>query len=263
MSLYDDASLIAYPSGYKESKIYAQKPVPSYGAEQITNGDFATDSNWTKGTGWSISGGAANCDGTQTANSTLVQQNGVLGAVIDFVVGKTYKVNFDIIVTSGQISNVEVASGYDFSPITTSKNHTVYITAVSTNDRFTITANPSFIGSISNVSVKEVLNNGDLTFSRASSATRVNAEGLIETASVLGSELIVNGDFASGSGWSLVGDFAISGGKASITSASQYSQLTSQGTNFLTSGKKYKLQVDIETLSPLVGFLLIGFREGQ
>ncbi len=249
MSLYDDASLIAYPSGYKESKIYAQKPVPSYGAEQITNGDFATDSNWTKGTGWSISGGAANCDGTQTANSTLVQQNGVLGAVIDFVVGKTYKVNFDIIVTSGQISNVEVASGYDFSPITTSKNHTVYITAVSTNDRFTITANPSFIGSISNVSVKEVLNNGDLTFSRASSATRVNAEGLIETASILGSEEVTNGDFASGTGWSLVGDFAISGGKASITSASQYSQLTSQGTNFLTSGKKYKLQVDIETLS--------------
>ena len=125
------------------------------GSEEVTNGDFATDSGWTKGTGWSISGGSANCDGTQTANSTVVQQNGVLGAVIDFVVGKTYKVNFDIIVTSGQISNVEVASGYDFSPITTSKNHTVYITAVSTNDRFTITANSSFIGSIDNVSVKE------------------------------------------------------------------------------------------------------------
>ena len=206
MSLYDDASLIAYPSGYKESKIYAQKPVPSYGAEQITNGDFATDSNWTKGTGWSISGGAANCDGTQTANSTLVQQNGVLGAVIDFVVGKTYKVNFDIIVTSGQISNVEVASGYDFSPITTSKNHTVYITAVSTNDRFTITANPSFIGSISNVSVKEVLNNGDLTFTRASSATRVNAEGLIE--GVRTNHLLNTNTF---SGWGLEGG-TITGG---------------------------------------------------
>ena len=57
MSLYDEASLIAYPSGYKESKIYTQKPVPSYGAELVTNGNFATDSNWTKGTGWTISGG--------------------------------------------------------------------------------------------------------------------------------------------------------------------------------------------------------------
>ena len=68
---------------------------------------------------------------------------------------------------------------------------------------------------------------------------------------VLGEELVVNGDFENGNtGWSEAGDFAISGGKASITSASQYSQLTSQlGTNFLTSGKQYKLQVDIETLS--------------
>ena len=26
----------------------------SYGPELVTNGDFATDSDWTKGTGWSI-----------------------------------------------------------------------------------------------------------------------------------------------------------------------------------------------------------------
>ena len=100
-------------------------------------------------------------------------------------------------------------------------------------------------------SLKPTDGSGDLTFTRASSATRVNAEGLIEGVKIiLPTELIVNGDFENGStGWSLVGDFAISGGKASITSASQYSQLTSQGTNFLTSGNQYKLQVDIETLS--------------
>ena len=127
------------------------------GSEQISNGSFDTDTNWTKGIGFSISGGSANCDGTQSSNTFLKQQGGILGANIDFVVGKTYKVNFDIIVTSGQISNVEVASGYDSNNITTSGNHTTYITAVSTNDRFTITANPDFIGSIDNVSVKEYL----------------------------------------------------------------------------------------------------------
>jgi len=100
-------------------------------------------------------------------------------------------------------------------------------------------------------SLKPTDGSGDLDFTRASSATRVNAEGLIEDVEIiLPTELIVNSDFENGStGWSLVGDFAISGGKASITSASQYSQLTSQGTNFLTSGNQYKLQVDIETLS--------------
>ena len=61
MSLYDDASLIAYPSGYKESKIYAQKPVPSYGAELVNNGDFATDTGWNKNANWSISGGSRHC----------------------------------------------------------------------------------------------------------------------------------------------------------------------------------------------------------
>ena len=36
----------------------------------VTNGDFATDTDWTKGTGWTISGGTANCDGTN-GNSYL------------------------------------------------------------------------------------------------------------------------------------------------------------------------------------------------
>jgi len=126
------------------------------GVEQITNGSFDTDTKWTTNTGWSISGGSANCDGTQSGNSDLKQQGGIFGATIDFVVGKTYKVNFDIVVTSGAITYVEVASGYDYNDITTSGNHTTYITAVSTNDRFSITANPDFIGSIDNVSVREV-----------------------------------------------------------------------------------------------------------
>jgi hypothetical protein len=126
------------------------------GVQQISNGSFDTDTKWTTNTGWSISGGSANCDGTQSGNTSLVQQNGIKGAIIDFVVGKTYKVNFDIVVTSGNITNIEVASGNDGGNVTTSGNHTTYITAVSTNDRFTITANPDFIGSIDNVSVREV-----------------------------------------------------------------------------------------------------------
>jgi len=142
--------------GYFGPQLIKNGDFSQEGSEEVTNGNFATDTKWTKGTGWTISGGSANCDGTQSGNTTLVQQNGIKGAIIDFVVGKTYKVNFDIIVTSGQISNVEVASSYDSNAITTSGNHTTYIRAVSTNDRFTITANPDFIGSIDNVSVKEV-----------------------------------------------------------------------------------------------------------
>ena len=47
-------------------------------------------------------------------------------------------------------------------------------------------------------SLKPTNGTGDLNFSRASSATRVNSEGLIETATVFGSELVTNGDIESG-----------------------------------------------------------------
>jgi len=42
-----------------------------YGPELVTNGDFSTDSDWIKGTGWSIADGVASCDGTN--GQTLLQ----------------------------------------------------------------------------------------------------------------------------------------------------------------------------------------------
>jgi len=36
---------------------------------------------------------------------------------------------------------------------------------------------------------------GDFDFSRGTSATRVNSQGLIETVQIIGSELVTNGDF--------------------------------------------------------------------
>jgi len=49
------------------------------GSELVANGSFDTDSNWVKGTGWSISAGTANCDGTQTSSSNLRSQTFVVG----------------------------------------------------------------------------------------------------------------------------------------------------------------------------------------
>jgi len=118
-------------------------------------------------------------------------------------------------------------------------------------DKASLIQIPSGYKSTKLYSIKPINGDGDFTFARSSSATRVNSEGLIEVASVLGSEEVTNGDFSDGStDWNLVGDFVVSGGSASITSASQYSQLTNQlGVNYLLSGKKYKLEFDIPTLS--------------
>jgi hypothetical protein len=48
------------------------------GPELVTNGDFATDSDWTKETGWTIAGGVASFDPTgQVGNSLLTQDVGI------------------------------------------------------------------------------------------------------------------------------------------------------------------------------------------
>ena len=51
MSLLDDVSIVVTPNGYKAGELYAVIPVPTEGAEEITNGDFATDlSGWIDST---------------------------------------------------------------------------------------------------------------------------------------------------------------------------------------------------------------------
>ncbi len=121
------------------------------GSELITNGDFATDTNWTKGTGWSISGGAASCDGTQTAGTQLVQ-NGT------YTLNKTYKITYTLSsVTAGNIDVRLQGSGATVTgnSRTTDGTYTEYITSTG-NTSFRIRGNDDFIGSIDNVSVKEV-----------------------------------------------------------------------------------------------------------
>ena len=116
------------------------------GSEEISNGDFATDSDWIKGTGWSISGGTANCDGTQTSNSNLLQSNTATS-------GNTYKITYTITnYVSGTFKSVLGVGG-----VVRNSNgvYSEYITATSSS--FLLQANSDFIGSIDNVSVKEYL----------------------------------------------------------------------------------------------------------
>jgi hypothetical protein len=120
------------------------------GSEQITNGNFATDSDWTKGTGWSISGGVANCDGT---NAALLFQS-----LSGTTTNDTFKVTYTI---SNYISGsvfVGFGSGLN-QPNGTTRNangtYTEYLTKTSVSTSFGFKS-ISFIGSIDNVSVKEV-----------------------------------------------------------------------------------------------------------
>ena len=120
------------------------------GSELVTNGDFATDSDWTKGTGWSISDGSASYDGSGTGYQFILQG-------ITTTTGSTYKINFDVLSSTG--SNLNIV---DFGAVRvnqthlTAGNYTYYAQADASSENLVIYANGTDTFSIDNVSVKEV-----------------------------------------------------------------------------------------------------------
>ena len=123
------------------------------GSEEITNGTFATDSNWGKGTGWSINTTSkiAECDGSQSAGTQLTQTG------ISFTNTKTYRVTYTITVTSGSIKAAfRGGTGLDGASRTSSGTYTENLVALSGNNSFRMIANTDFIGTVDNISVKEV-----------------------------------------------------------------------------------------------------------
>ena len=118
------------------------------GSELVTNGNFETDSNWVKGTGWTISGGKAICDGSQSSQSNFVQAGIV-------PINKTYKATFTVVVTSGSI--VLGIGGSNAQPtVSSSGTYTFTSKATQGDSNLYFSALTNFIGSIDNVSVKQV-----------------------------------------------------------------------------------------------------------
>ena len=104
--------------------------------------------DWTVGTGWSIGEDKAICDGSQTAQSNLYQ-TGIVP------INKSYKVVFDIVVDAG--SMVVAVGGSNAQPtITSSNTYTYYTQATAGDSNFYFSADADFIGSVTNVSVKEL-----------------------------------------------------------------------------------------------------------
>ena len=169
MSFYDSASLVFLPSGGagKDGKAYSIKPVPEYGNELVTNGGFDTNSDWTKGTGWSITNGQA----VHTGSGDYIEQSSLTA-------GKKYKVVVDVIEATAS-GFPQIYMGGLTTAMTSPKRYVFIITAVS-NDKIKFRGLNSC--KIDNVSVKEVIVDGDFTFSRGINltATRVDSNGLIE-----------------------------------------------------------------------------------
>ena len=233
MSLLDDVRIVVTPNGYKAGELYAVIPVPTEGAEEVTNGDFATDSDWTKGTGWTISGGSANSDGANSFSS--LSQASVL------TIGKRYKLIVDINLTSGQLRIQEGGAILETYTTTGANTAIYYFIATATNITFKTSVTP-FNGSIDNVSVKEYTS-ADMDVTRATAATRVDENGLVNYAEVIGGEEVTNGDFATDSDWSKFDGTTISGGAMNFNVTTTGTKANQ--TNVMTSGLLYKVTFEI------------------
>lgn len=170
-------SLAMIPSAIADSKVYSVLPnngdgdftfnrdssatrvgqngliqtIGFFGNELVVNGDFATDSDWTKGTGTTISGGNANF-----VNATGVSLFQDIGTQTG-----TVKVEFTVTnYTSGTL-NVYSGANQGIGTVNVSANalgtYIAYVVRTGGNVNIIFGSNDSFTGSIDFVSVKEVL----------------------------------------------------------------------------------------------------------
>ena len=171
MSLLDKASIISIPLGYDEGTYNNVKPMQVLGpANEVTNGTFDFDLDWTLGTKWSISGGKLNSVGTASTDTA--------SQVTSITLGKTYKVQYTV--SEYALGGVRIKLGTATGATRTADGiYTEYITAAGSTTIYFEGTSVSNTMAIDNVSVLEATAT-DFVFERTSVGTRINEAGLIE-----------------------------------------------------------------------------------
>jgi len=263
-------SLAMIPSAYADSKVYSVLPnngdgdftfnrdssatrvgqngliqtVGFFGNELVTNGSFDTDSDWTKGSGWTISGGKANYDG--------VASIGDLSQSISFSAGKVYKYTFTI--SSLTQGGVRVFVGNTVGATHSSNGTFVGYITYSSGGSTILQARSSFIGSIDNVSIVEVT--GDqprLNYDISNGVVQSCPSLLLEPAST---NLLPYSEDYSQSVWGKTNVTLTSNAVVSPDGTQNASKIVATGTDSslqdsitVTSGTTYTLSVYLKTVS--------------
>ena len=211
-----------------------------YGGELVANGDFSDGATgWNLGTGWAL------VESKMTKVSGVNSSLRMTSVANTLTVGGSYEVSFSIEHTAGILDRVYLTgSSTQFLGITASGDYSYVLIADSTSLSARFISGSSFEGSIDNITVKEVTN-----------YTEANAASEIEYSqeNVFGSELVVNGDFATDSDWTKGTGWSISGGKANFTNIDLPTKSLQAIGNVFETGKSYLVSFDVESDNP-VGF---------
>ena len=238
-NLLEKASILLTPTAYSDGSL--NTVLPEYQVlpqELVTNGTFDTDSDWSA-TNSTISISNGVCQVNPTAifgylNSTSSFQTGV---------GKKYVFSFDCISRTGSgnvylqigtFQNGNNVTNQNIGNIEDNTSYSITFTATSTTSFLRIGFGGSGTSAtIDNVSVKEI-QEADFDFSRGSSATRVNEQGLIEDVA----SNIPRIDYTSGQGALLLEPQSTNVLENSeITSTWVYTEFGSGSAGTITTGK--------------------------
>lgn len=114
----------------------------------IENGTFDSDTAWTKGTGWTIGAGVANCDGTQTTWSEFNQ------TVVGINEYTDYFYSVDATRTAGNVY-LRLGGASNLVGISASGSYSGNSRKESANDNFIAFADSAFVGTLDNALLYE------------------------------------------------------------------------------------------------------------
>jgi hypothetical protein len=234
MSLLDDVSIVVTPNGYKAGELYG-------GGAEITI-DGARINNTVTGVNAYIA---------QTLTGTLS--------------GKQFVLTYDVITTNGEDLSLEQASGLVLNTSTTGVNRKLYFTWDKVDSKVTIKRiNAGTDVTIDNVSVKEYTS-ADMDVTRATAATRVDENGLVNYAEVIGDSVLTgnNSNFDTGIGsWVTYngGTLAHSTDKLEVTRNQDI--FTRDGIGSLINSTEGVLFVEMAALADDLSFRYISLSDG-
>lgn len=117
-------------------------------AELVTNGGFDADANWTKGTSWTISGGAARAGGTGSSLTQAITFPGASFAVVTYTVTS---------ITSGNVKAQLQGGSASVGAIRTSAGTYTDVLSVNTNTTIAIVSGSTTPDAVvDNVSIKYI-----------------------------------------------------------------------------------------------------------
>ena len=214
---------------------------------ELDNAGFDTDTDWTKGTGWTISGGTANAS---AATGNLLQN---LNA--DLAADKVYYVEVEVVTATSGSFAINVGGTQQTSEISTVGVHSSIVHTGSSGNTILYFIPSTFTGSIDNVVIKEIPGNHSIAPSDA--ARPILRDEIVDGTDVDVSqqtELVTNGTFDTDiSGWTNFQGGAGQGGSSWNAGTLEFDR---NGSDYdapyqvltLEANKWYKLSLDITNL---------------